>query len=699
MIPSEVSGILFTANPVDGDRDVAVLNASWGLGEAIVSGLVTPDTWMVHKGRGEILSRQIAVKECLIQFARDGGVITQATSSERREMPALTDRQVLELVALASKIEKHYGAPQDIEWAYFQGKWYVLQARPITTLEKTARITTSSSEYNRTMFVEIFPDPLSPSFCSVIQPLFRSMLDFTFTTWGFDLPQQMQAVEIFYNQPYFNRDYIDAALSPLSREVREPLVAQIVNPFGELKGRARVELSLAYLQMARQTLRFLVDFPKVLPTLLAAHRSEVASIAALPLNELPDHELVAHLNRVLFGSTRKLLDHDFLLIAVIKRVYHLMGLILEPYFGEEAERLRSILVSGVTGNVTMNTNIHIWDLAQMAKGSTKVIHAIRQYNGDELFAHLEEFSDGRAFLDELNKFLEGFGHREVRMDILYPTWCEDPIPVINFVRGYLDVSADQDPHLQQDRLVRQRKELREEVRTRLKQDIKGRVLNWPVFHWLLDHIEFHTRERDTLHFEMTRIFPPFRRILLELGHRWSQGGHLEKAEDVFFLRFDEWESMANEPEPMIEVVQKRREEFEINKRRPWPNIIRGDEEIYAHAEHHTMEGAGQLCGVSGSPGIVTGRARVIRGPEEFLLLQEGEILVAPITNPVWTPLFAIASGIVTEVGGILSHGAIVAREYGIPAVMSIRGATQRIHDGETIVVDGNAGCVLLGAGS
>jgi rifampicin phosphotransferase len=699
MIPSEVAGIMFTANPVDGDLEVAVVNASWGLGEAIVSGLVTPDTLMVHKRRGEILSRLIASKDCCMRYATQGGVEKLETPAEQRLMPALTDSQALELVSIGSRIEAHYGTPQDIEWAYAQGHWYILQVRPVTTLAGEAELPSHEPEYNRTMFVDIFPDPLSPVFSSIVETLFQSMLDFTFCTWGFEPPKGMQAIRFFYNQPYFNRGYIETAVSPLSPTVRDLLVAQMVNPFGDHKARTQVEFSRAYLRMMINTLRFMTTFPKQLPDMLSKYHAEVAQVEALQIEALPDAELVAVIKEMVYGSTRTLLDHDYLLIAVIKRVYHFLGMLLEPYFGEEAEVVRGKLISGVTGNVTMETNIHLWDLAQLAKASPGVSRLLRRYTGKELFACLKEIPDGRAFLEELDRFLEAFGHREVRMDIVYPTWCEDPSPVFNFIRGYLDVGEDKDPHLQQERLYQQRKELTEVVHARLAQESKGRYLIWPLFHWLLDNIEFHTRERDTMHFELTRIFPAFRRYLLELGRRWMDVGVLSQPEQIFFLTFDEIEGMAKQPEPVHQLAARRQEEYETNKHRPWPNVIRGGREEYAQEVELSLDEEGRLQGVAGSPGVVTGRACVIRGPEEFHRLQKGDILIAPITNPVWTPLFAIASAVVTEVGGILSHGAIVAREYGIPAVMSITSATQRILEGQTITVDGDKGRVYIAMGA
>src|SRR5581483_5375234 len=192
MIESEVAGILFTANPVTQSREEMVLNASWGLGEAIVSGLVTPDTWVAQKGGG-ILERDIASKEAAVTYAPDGGIQQVAVEVDKRAIPSLSDAQLQTLIALGEQVEAHYGRPMDVEWAYARGKFYMLQARPITTLwtadhrpqgtEKDAKRyairDAQQGEYNRTMFVEIFPDPLSPAFLSVIVPLFRSMLDFT----------------------------------------------------------------------------------------------------------------------------------------------------------------------------------------------------------------------------------------------------------------------------------------------------------------------------------------------------------------------------------------------------------------------------------------------------------------------------------------------------------------------------------------
>jgi pyruvate,water dikinase len=694
MIESEISGIMFSANPVTSSRDEVVINASWGLGEAIVSGLVTPDTLTMRKSDGALLSEQIASKDRLIEYAPSGGTVEREVPAERRRLPALNSDQIAQLVALSGQVETHYHAPMDMEWAFARGRFYLLQARPITTIKPPAPALPQHGEYNRTMFVEIFPDPLSPVFLSVIQPLFDSMLAFTFQTLGFKPPRDVQAVATFYNQPYFNRGYIEAALRPLSPRVREQMITQIVNPFGRHARGAPVELSPAFAGMALRLLRFMLTFPGQLPGLVAGYRAEIKEFEALDVARLSDQEIVQRSRRLAFGTPSALLNYDFLMIALIGLTYQTLGSLLRRYFGEESEQVRSKLISGVTGNVTMETNKRLWDLAQSARSSPAVSQVLRQAGARECQAQLAQSEDGRAFLAELQRFLDEYGHREVRMDILYPTWREDPAPVLAFLRGYLDVSENQSPYRQQERLVKERAALLNSVRARVRRNVRGRYLIWPLFNWVLGHTQAHTRERDTMHFELTRLFPPFRRLLLELGRRWSAQSTLAESDDIFFLSLDELSEVASAPHDMREVVKTRHAEFAQNRQRGAPGIIRDGRAVEAEVAQN-QNGAGRFSGVAGSPGTITGVARLIRGPEEFGQLQSGEILVAPLTNPVWTPLFAIAGGLVTEVGGILSHGAIVAREYGIPAVMGVAGAMKVIQGGQRITVDGNRGVVSL----
>ncbi len=696
MIPSEISGILFTSNPISGNADEMIINFSYGLGEAIVSGLVTPDTTVICKKENRILSLELGAKEKMIVYAEQGGVEERDTPQGMRSRSVLTQGQLGELAELGRRLEAHYAVPQDVEWACASGKLYLLQSRPITTMAAHEEV--DEGDYYRTMFIEIFPDPLSPLFLSVIEPLFKSMLDFTFEAWGFHAPQEERAIGVFYNQPYFNRRYIERALMPLSPPVRAPLTAQIVNPFSEHNQGPSGELSLAFIGMLLRMIGFIHRFPKQLPGLLERYHQEIERVSSLPLETLSDREIVAAVRRLVFDSGMRLLNHDFLMIAVIGRTYRLLSSLLRRRYVTEADELCAKLISGVTGNVTMETNKRLWDLAQIAKASPAVTSLLQKHEPGDVLPHLERDPESKAFLGALRRFLEEYGHREIRLDILYPTWVEDPTPVLAFVRAYLDADESQSPHAQQQRLVNEREVLTATVLQELEKGPMGRLLLSPLFRWLLTQSQVHTRERDTMHFELTRLFPPFRRFLLELGARWKGMGLLGHQEDIFFMSLDELSAMAEDPTPALDLVTSRRAEYEDSQNRRWPNAVLAGQEIYS--ETGLAEGTDEdfLTGIAGSPGVATGVARLIRGPEEFGRLEKGDILVAPLTNPVWTPLFAIASGVITEVGGILSHGAIVAREYGIPAVMSLPGATRRISEGQTITVDGNHGRVFMATG-
>ena len=698
MINSDVSGVLFTYNPINHRPDESVINASWGLGEAIVSGLVSPDTLTVKKQNGTVISRQTASKERQIIYSADGGTIELDTSEELRQAPALTDQQAAELAALGVKIEDHYGTPQDIEWGLANDKWYLLQARPITTLAPSEKVFDIEGEYSRVMLVEIFPDALSPTFLSVVEPLLKTMFDYTFWRLGFKAPQNMDAIGTFYNQPYFHREYIEEAFGRLSPAVRAPMVEQFINPISHEKQESKRELSLAYVSMLFRMLRFMVLFPKRLPGIIERYHVEIDEVNVFTRNMdgATEEEIVTRIRGLAFETISRLMNYDFLMIALTGRTYELLEAILEPHYGPESEEVVAKLISGLTGNATMETNKRIWDLAQEAKASPAVSEILRGGDPQATMARLEESPDGREFLKKLNRFQEGYGHREIRMDIIYPTWGEDPAPVIGFLRSYLDADESQSPYAQQVRLREERRDLTKEVEAKIDQGMKGRFLTRRLFRWLLGQAQVSTRERDTMHFEWTRLFPPARKMFLELGRRWHERGFLDQPDDIFFMRFEEMEEMAVTPTDFREIVQVRREEFDESRARPWPEIIRDGREIYLEtATSPVGDSDDSLAGVAGSPGVITGISRVVTGPEEFHKLGKGEILVAPFTNPVWTPLFAVAGGLITEVGGILSHGAIVAREYGIPAVMAVNGATKQIPEGKMLTVDGNKGVVYI----
>ncbi len=690
MVNPAVSGILFTANPITGSRSECVINASWGLGEAIVSGLVNPDTLIVDKSSGQILQQDIVQKERKIVFSSRAGAVEEDVPEQQQRQNALRPSQAAHLTALAVRIEEYFGAPQDIEWALESGSCYILQARPITTLGTLPDV--DDGAYSRAMFVEIFPDGLSPAFLSVVCPLLAAMLQASFSELGFkDLPDAA-AVRAIRGQPYISIDYIEEVLQDLEPAERRHLQAKFSNIFAPDEDQPR--LSITELRMAWRLFRFVRRFRRQVPALLAAYRRQIDKINTLPLAPADDRMLLTQTRQICYEGAGPLLNNDFLLIAALGAHRTFLRRLLERPLGPQTDELLSSLLSGVSGNVVMESNKLIWDLAQQARRDPQVLRILREQDPQQALVQLRALPGEQPFLRQLQALLDVCGHREQYFDICYPTWVEDPSPVIAFVQSYLAVEPAAGPLQRAAELLTRREAAAARVHEALGRTWPDRLLRRPLFNYLLDQTQWLLRQRDTMHYEWTRLFPPVRRIQLELGRRWRRRQLIDDETDIFFLELGEQERLADTPAPCQVVVGERRAAYSAYFAGPWPTLITGGNARKEPSRPLQRDDPAVLTGIAGSPGVAAGPARIISGPADFSRLQPGDILVAPATNPAWTPLFAVAGGIVTEAGGLLSHGAIVAREYGIPAVMSLSSATTLLAGEDRIIVDGDRGQVI-----
>jgi len=615
-------------------------------------------------------------------------------TGERATRPSLEDARILELAELGERVESYYGAPQDIEWAYRQGECYLLQSRPITTLGD-APDADPEDHWTRAMFVEILPDAPSPAFCSVLEPVLNGMLDFTFRSLGQSPPADIPAISIFYCQPYMNLRYIRGALAGLPEASRKRLTARIANPFAEHDPGPRERPSIADLRLAWHMLRAVRTLPRRLPRVIAGFYAGLERYGASDPETLSDEEIARNVNEVVLQVLPPLVEYDFLLIAALAFAQRLSDAAVARSGVPDPDRICGQLMSGITGNLTMQTNKELWQLAQTARLLPGVADAIADGPDGALLERVRAAPGGKAFIEALESFLAEYGHREVQMDIAFPTWSEDPEPVLCFVRAYLTAEGAPDPAEQERALAEQHRRAAKEVDDGLGHSLTGRLLYRPLFHWALDKAEALGRERDTMHFHWTATFPLLRGLLRVLGERWVEQGVLDRAREVYCLDLADITRIAAEPQPVQAKVTRCGRAWEQNRTRPWPLEIRHGEEVYEEESPEWGVGQNTLRGIAGSPGVVSGTVRIIRGPEDFGKLGRGEILVAPLTNPVWTPLFAVAGAVVTDSGGILSHGAIVAREYGIPAVMDVRGATHALRDGQRVTVDGVRGTVKV----
>lgn len=694
MVQPTVAGVLFTANPLNGRRNEAVINASYGLGEAVVSGRVTPDTFTVVVGREKITARHIATKEIEIVSWPGGTVVERRVAADRAATPSLEDEQVLALARLGARVADHYGAPQDIEWALVDDEFQLLQCRPITSLPERAEAD-PADHWTRAMFTEILPEAPSPAFCSVLEPILGRMLTHTFQRLGQRAPSDVPPIGVFYHQPYLNLRFIDGALAALPEASRARLRGRIANPFSHAPDQLpRGRPAPADLKLAVRMLREARRLPREISLVVDDYYAALAHYPSIDLAARDDEQLVADLRVVAVDLLTPLVETDFLLIGVLGFAHRVLERAVARAGVGDPLAVRGQLMSGVTGNVTMETNKALWRLAESARRHPAVAAAITDGPEDEIPDRIAPLPGGPEFLEDLSAFLAVHGHREAHMDVITPTWGEDPTPVYRFVRAYLTSPEAVDPADLERASAARRKEAETSVRTGLSRSAKGRLLGRPLFDMALRYADALAAQRDTMHYHWTAAFPVIRAMIHEIGTRLAATGCIDDPEDAYQLELDDLELLLRHPSPARELVARRRRAWEADRLGPWPVEIRYGEEVFEEPVAPAPEEGRARHGVPGSPGTARGRVRVVRGPADFDALREGDVLVAPLTNPVWTPLFAVAAAVVTDAGGILSHGAIVAREYGIPAVMGVGDATAILRDGEIVTVDGNRGTVV-----
>jgi pyruvate,water dikinase len=692
-VPAEAAGILFTANPVTGDRGQAVISAAWGLGEAVVGGLVTPDTLTVDKTSGRVLDRQTADKQ--VMTVRTGaGVEEQPVPDALRRAPVLGDHAAAELTRLAVRVEALYGMPMDVEWALAGGEIAILQARPVTALPELAppiRWTLPDPKmwYARGSLCEHLPDPVSPLFATMGMRLANVATD--------ELMRSMTNDRIDYGYAVIN-GYLYLGTRLGWREI-----------WIYLKMSARVMGAMFRGGAARW--------------LKAGQRlqSVVGAWEARPVEALTPDGLLAGARELFLETVRyyTVIQAGVLPIAtsseiVFNRVYKLAGRAGDPD--------AAFLLYGFD-TAPIQAEKALYDLAQWVAARPALKAYVLTTPNEALLAGMqasvrsggfsssgdptaEAVTTSAALPDDLPEwrarfqaYLAEFGRTVYEFDFAYPTPAEAPEPMLETIRMYL-AGHGVNPHERQRLAAERREQATVRVLAHARWPFRGllrRTLGWaqhsgPVREDSLAGLGMAHRQ--------------IRRLLGELGWRLAAGGAIANAEEIYWLEETEVEELVTrhqngDPLPALgDRVLRRKEEKRVQSKLIAPAILPETSrlaKIMPWSEQRQGE-ENMLKGTGASAGKVTAPACVLHGPEDFASMKPGQVLVAVTTTPAWTPLFAMASAVVTDIGGPLSHSSIVAREYGIPAVMATGLATRRIHSGQMITVDGSAGVVLLSNG-
>jgi len=644
LVPADVAGVLFTANPLTGDRRETAVDASPGLGEAVVGGLVTPDHFVLRKSWSgwRVVERRLGRREVVVRARAEGG--TEHVSLDVRT-PALTRRQVRRLARLAAAIERLFGPPQDVEWALSDGRLFILQARPMTALPIPRGHPLPRPI--ALMAAELFAVRPYPLDLTVWAPSIFGAVSSLFEVVGM--------AEEPFDRIFVEEDGVAVALS--GRLPVRPTAGVLLTP-----------VRLTRLALAYDPTRWASDS---LLTDGVARAAELDSrdLPALSWAELLDtlHEATG-LPRSLAGEVRRrYFPRPALAAGGLYVLLKLLG----------HERQFAVLLSGADTK-TLEANRALDALAADVRSNPRLVEMFAGHQADTLWNALEADAEGQNWLGVLRSVLERYGHREAAIaTAALPTWRDDPTIVLGIVKGLA---------LQPSRTT----ETRPPWQTARAAVLRSPLLRLPplktAFDALLTQARYLLQIREDTHFYATLPLPLVRRIVLELGRRLVAQGALERPEDVFHLKLRELERA--DDVPVRSTVERRRARRAALEATP---LVEFDGQ---RAQAGEADDAVLLRGVGGSPGVADGPARVIRNGSEFGKLLPGDVLVAPYTNPGWTPLFQHAAAVVADTGGAASHAAIVAREYGIPAVMATVDGTRRLVDGQRVRVDGTRGLVV-----
>lgn len=657
MVFCDVAGVGFSLNPINGNLAEQVFDANYGLGESVVSGEAEIDHFTVDKGNGLILSQEIAEKRMKV-VAQPAGLGTLEVSLEEseRQAPCLSETQVCELSALLCKVEQLYGYPQDIEWGFADGKLWLLQSRPITRV---------AARWTRDESAERFPSVITPLAWALVEEGFHRSLNYSFALMGMP-PFRDKWFAMFDHYIYGNQTaveiYANGAASSIQIRSLPELVAAI--PF------------------LRKQYAWVQELPLTWSRDLDHYLISLGELMAEPLDQKSTAELWEYVLRV------KELGADYFLpniaISITQRtLYRILLSLLEMTVGKERAASTFDRLLAYCETKTGAINKELYRLAQKMLATPSLVGRLRSADA-RAFISAGGFSAWPEIDGIFKKFLRDHGHREVEFDPYHATWLEAPWLVIDNLKLMLDSRVD-DPA---------DKELEHKVAMRETEDALIGALPAEIrffVHEIIRLARVYTSLDDIEHYQTTRLTLPFRRGLRALGNRLVAMGLLEDPMDIFFAQYRELDAAVKSSDPadwqaMRLAIAAEKADYLKHQRETPPD--RPGEAIA-----DDFPNCNEMLGLAGSPGCASGPVYKIFSSDDFANFPKGAVLVARTTNPAWTPLFYKARAVITESGGPLSHGAVTAREVGLPAVMSVKGALSRLENGQQVTVDGSRGRV------
>jgi pyruvate,water dikinase len=679
MVFAHAAGILFTADPVTGNRKVTAVEAVVGLGEALVAGLTNADAYKV---RGDqIVEKSIATKQVAIHASPGGGVQRKMIDAEREQQPALADAEVLRLVELGRRIEAHFRQPQDIEWCSLDEDFYIVQSRAITTLFPIPEPHDSENRvYVSVGHQQMMTDPMKP-------------LGLSF--WNMTTPRPMSVAA--------GRLYVDVTsflASPTSREANLGLFAKSDPLIGD----------------ALRTVLDRNDFLRSLPEGAPAAPPPYAKPDPIETNPAIVDELIRQTQDSIAALKREIATKsgpelfDFILsdLPELKRIlfnprsYQVFMTAMEATWWLNDKLLEWLgeknpadtLTLSVPNNITSEMGLALLDVADVIRAYPDVVEFLERTEDEDFLNSMSNIAGGLEARDAIRSWLEKYGMRCVgEIDITRPRWSERPralLPaILSNVRNFEPGAAKR--RFEEGRQVAWQKEENILERLRALPDGERKAEETKQ---MIDRVRTFIGYREYPKYGKVSRYFVYKQALLHEAARLVRAQVLRDTEDVFFLTFDEFHDVARTNRVDGQVIRRRQASFERYRSLTPPRVLTSDGEAISGSYRRNDFPQGALVGLPVSAGIVEGRARIVLDMADAKL-EPGDILVTAYTDPSWTPLFVAIAGLVTEVGGLMTHGAVIAREYGLPAVVGVEHATRLIRDGQRIRIDGTNGYVEI----
>lgn len=654
MIDADAAGVAFSIHPITGESDRILVSSAWGLGETVVSGEGEIDQWVLEKATGHAIESRIGSKKHAIRQAADGGTRRVTIEPARRDIPSLSVEQLAALADIVRRSERYYAFPQDLEWATADGRIHLLQSRPVTELPP---------RWTRQESAERFPSPLTPLTWDFTTPGFHESLAHSLRLMGLP-PFEGEWFARLDGYIYGNQTAVEvfAAGHAAAFDSLEELEARLP----ELRVRYRWVQELP-VQWARDLDHYLLELGRL----------SSRGLDALSLQDVWSHTLeIDRLGREYFLPN--------IAISITQGLLHrlLFQLVAHVVGREDAPAVYDGLTCHCeTKTGLVNRDLHA--LANVARNDeglrTRLLEGDRRALCES--GALDLFPE---FAARFRRFLALHGHREVEFDVYHPTWSGQPWVVLENLRLLLLQEAYEDPGAAEQALRSRQLRTEQGFLRQVPEALR------PFAAEIVRLARAYTALDDLEHYQTTRLTPPFRAALVEIGRRLMERGVLAEPDDIFFLQRATLEAVIG---GRITAAAARAE-ADANKQ-AYERQVRGTPAFRWGETDEAVETQGRLEGLAGAPGMAEAPACLVRSAEDFGRFKPGCVLVARTTNPAWTPLFYSAAAVVTESGGPLSHGAVTARELRIPAVMGVRGVMGVLVEGQHVRVDGTRGTVTV----